>query len=118
MTNSSEGPTPLGKVILAALAGFVGWQAIGVVVEAQRKQELVEAQRKQELEEAERLRSMLTPLPMIEAAPIHGFTLDHAGGRDHRDHRLDRRLRGEWPPLCPGHRRGWRGQRLRRGRAN
>ena len=74
MTNSSEGPTPLGKVILAALAGFVGWQTIGVwgrLAEAA----VVEAQRKQELEEAERRRSMLTPLPMIDATPIQGFTL-------------------------------------------
>ena len=65
MTYSSEGPTTTGKVILAALAGLVGWQALGPrtrdgiwgflnrLVEAAA----VEAQMKQELEEAERRKS-------------------------------------------------------------
>ena len=55
MTYRSEGPTTVGKVILAGLAGIIGWQTIGpvrrdrvweflnwlaeaAVMEAQRKQ--------------------------------------------------------------------------------
>ncbi len=83
MTYSSEGPTTTGKVILAALAGLVGWQALGPrtrdgiwgflnrLVEAAA----VEAQMKQELEEAERRKSRLTLPPMIEVPPIQSFTL-------------------------------------------
>ena len=82
MTYSSEGPTTTGKVILAALAGLVGWQALGPrtrdgiwgflnrLVEAAA----VEAQMKQELEEAERRKSRLTLPPMIEVPPIQSFT--------------------------------------------
>ncbi len=46
-----------GQGDLGSARRFVGWLAIGVVVEAERR------------------RSMLTSLPMIEATPIHGFTL-------------------------------------------
>ena len=83
MTYSSEGPTTTGKVILAALAGLVGWQALGPrtrdgiwgflnrLVEAAA----VEAQMKQEVEEAERRKSRVTLPPMIEVPPIQSFTL-------------------------------------------
>ena len=83
MTNSSEGPTTVGKVILTGLAGILGWQAIGPkwrdrvwgFLDSLAEAAAMEAQRKQVLEEVERRRSMLTPLPMIDATPIQGFTL-------------------------------------------
>ena len=82
MTNSSEGPTTVGKVILTGLAGILGWQAIGPkwrdrvwgFLDSLAEAAAMEAQRKQVLEEVERRRSMLTPLPMIDATPIQGFT--------------------------------------------
>ena len=68
MTNSSEGPTTVGKVILTGLAGILGWQAIGPkwrdrvwgFIDWLAEAAAVEAGRKQVLEEAEQRRSMLS----------------------------------------------------------
>ena len=80
MTYGSQGPTTAAKVIMAGIAGFLGWRAIGPkgrdrvvgILDLLAEVSAATAQRQQELEAAERQKVQMNPFPQIATVSAQG----------------------------------------------